>query len=198
MSILFLCKKTKLQCIYGKCERGDRRQTRPETCDAAVAMFASAITTSCACTVCVMLGSVLECVAVCCNTRQHTTTHCSTLQHRPCPYRTRAKSCQLQHTATHCNTLQHRPRPYRTRASSCQQSLDSPLRLHRRENSCRRTQPRRGGGGGGRERERVRKKKRRTKWKTRRGRRRRRGAEPARAARQTATVKGLRVRRALK
>jgi len=36
-----------------------------------------------------------------CNTLQYTTTHCNTLQHT-------ATHCNtLQHTATHCNTLQH-------------------------------------------------------------------------------------------
>ena len=75
----FLCKKTTLQCIYGKCERGERRQTRPAMCDAAVAMFASAITTSCACTVCVMLGIVLQCVAVCCSVLQCVAVCCSVL-----------------------------------------------------------------------------------------------------------------------
>jgi len=41
-----------------------------------------------------------------CNTLQHTTTHCNTLQDVRWQ-KTLSKTYQLQHTATHYNTLQH-------------------------------------------------------------------------------------------
>ena len=47
---------------------------------------------------------------LCCNTLQHTATHCNTLQERE----RQQRGALLQHTATHCNTLQYTATHYNT------------------------------------------------------------------------------------
>jgi hypothetical protein len=51
---------------------------------------------------------------LCCNTLQHTATHCNTLQERE----RQQRGALLQHTATHCSTLQHTARE-RASAKRC-------------------------------------------------------------------------------